>query len=292
MALLNEKDIDAYSAATLPDAPPLPVASSDGKEPMAPAADPNNGAIGDLIQGEAELKNQIFNVRSEIARTSAAARKTTILSSILVVLVMLVVQAAAWFQKLAPDSFHGEASGSTQASTLQELQQAIQANGKALTSLSGGLEAVGTRLKHLDEGLTRLSATQAAAVSPPGRMDCAKLPEGIRLETIDLSVQFELGSTKVVPNSKPILDSVAKILALAPNRCILVEGYSDSSGKEDKNLALSRGRAKVVIDYIIEQGSIDRSFLALAGKGSSSSASDLNPSDPKNRRVIFKVVAE
>lgn len=288
MALLNEKDIDAHSAVAQPGEPQPEEASAVVKERATPVADRITRTIGDLSKEEAELKNQIFNLRTEVARTSAGTKKTIIMAGILVVLVNALL-----LQVLSPDSVPGEVanSSSTQDVALQDLQQATQANGKALASLSGELEAMGARLKHLDEGVARISAKQATGQAA-ARIDCAKLPEGIRLETIDLSVQFELGSTKVLQSSKPILESVAKILALAPNRCILVEGYSDSSGKEDKNLALSRERAKVVIDYIIGQGSVDRSFLVHAGKGSSSSSADLNPSDPKNRRVIFKVVAE
>lgn len=84
---------------------------------------------------------------------------------------------------------------------------------------------------------------------------------------------------------------IAKILALSPERCVLVEGHTDISGNAERNLLLSRERAGSVVQFISDRGGVDRKRLVPVGKGSSDPVKNLDPRDPKNRRVVFKVVA-
>lgn len=135
------------------------------------------------------------------------------------------------------------------------------------------------------------AGSPAAASAPAAALDCANLPPDVKANAVDFSIQFQVGSARVSQSSESTLASIAKILALAPDRCVIVEGHTDSTGNADKNMALSRDRAGSVVNYITEKAGIERKRLVPQGKGSSNPAAGLAPNDPKNRRVVFRVVA-
>ena len=114
----------------------------------------------------------------------------------------------------------------------------------------------------------------------------------MRANAVDFAIQFQIGSAKISPASESTLGSIAKILALAPDRCVLVEGHTDATGSADQNMALSRERAGSVVNYICNKAGVERKRLVPQGKGSSSPAAGLAPTDPRNRRVVFKVVED
>ena len=105
----------------------------------------------------------------------------------------------------------------------------------------------------------------------------------------DSEIQFKLGSADLSPVSENTLKEIAKILALTPDRCVFVEGHTDSTGNADRNLRLSRERAESVVKFIVSKAGVLRSRLITAGKGSNEPAKGLDARDPKNRRVSFKV---
>lgn len=109
---------------------------------------------------------------------------------------------------------------------------------------------------------------------------------------VDFAIQFKVGSAEVAPQSEGTLRAIAKILAMAPDKCVLVEGHTDSSGNAGKNQALSQERANSVVDFFAKRDLLDRSRLVSVGKGSSDPLPGLDPRDSKNRRVVFKVVAQ
>lgn len=128
------------------------------------------------------------------------------------------------------------------------------------------------------------------AVASAGPRDCASLPQDVKAIGVDFAIQFNVGSATVSPASQGTLDQISKVLALSPDRCVIVEGHTDSSGNFDKNMALSRDRAASVVNFISTRNGIDRKRLVPVGKGSSDTMQNLDARDPKNRRVVFKVV--
>lgn len=130
----------------------------------------------------------------------------------------------------------------------------------------------------------------APSTSTSTVMDCATLPPGVRTIGVDFAIQFNIGSAVVSPASERTLDQIARILALSPDRCVIVEGHTDATGNYDKNMMLSRDRAGSVVNFISNRNGIDRKRLVPVGKGSSDSIQNLDPRDPRNRRVVFKVV--
>jgi outer membrane protein OmpA-like peptidoglycan-associated protein len=55
-------------------------------------------------------------------------------------------------------------------------------------------------------------------------------------------------------------------------------------------MALSRDRANAVVIFIATRHGIDRKRFVPVGKGSTETMPNLDARDPKNRRVVFKVV--
>jgi outer membrane protein OmpA-like peptidoglycan-associated protein len=171
------------------------------------------------------------------------------------------------------------------AAKLKELE-------RAMTAPSEGAPAkkkVRTRAIVFDNN-PAADAAPAAAAAVSAAMDCANLPPEAKSNAVDFAIQFQVGSARVSPASEATLGSIAKILSLAPDRCVIVEGHTDSTGNADKNLLLSKDRAASVVNFMTERSGIDRKRLVPVGKGSIDPVKNLDPRDAKNRRVVFKVV--
>ncbi|MBS1190019.1 MAG: OmpA/MotB protein [Rhodocyclaceae bacterium] len=133
-------------------------------------------------------------------------------------------------------------------------------------------------------------AKAAAAATASTVFDCAAIPPDAKMVSVDFAIQFNVGSATVSPASETTLGQIAKILALSPDHCVVVEGHTDATGNADRNMALSRDRANSVVNYIADKNGVDRKRLVPVGKGQTDTMKNLDPRDPKNRRVVFKVV--
>ncbi|MDK9702028.1 MAG: OmpA family protein [Sulfuritalea sp.] len=169
------------------------------------------------------------------------------------------------------------------AAKLKELERAIGAPDEA----GAAKKKVRTRAIVFDNAA---APAAESAPAPAAALDCANLPADVKTNAVDFAIQFQVGSARISSASEATLGSIAKILALAPDRCVIVEGHTDVSGNADKNMVLSRDRANSVVNYITEKAGVERKRLVPLGKGSSSPAAGLAPTDPRNRRVVFKVV--
>ncbi len=129
--------------------------------------------------------------------------------------------------------------------------------------------------------------TPEVASSSPS--DCSVVPPDARLTVVDFTIQFKLGSAEIASSSDKVLHEIAKVLALS-NKCVIVEGHTDATGNADRNNALSRERADAVVNYISDKAGLDKKRLIPLGKGSSEPLKSLDPRNPQNRRVVFKVV--
>jgi outer membrane protein OmpA-like peptidoglycan-associated protein len=167
---------------------------------------------------------------------------------------------------------------------LKEFEQAMKA-----PSDTNVVKKPRTRAIVFDNDSTQ--ATAPATESKSARIaDCSSLPLDVKAITVDFAIQFKVGSADVAPTSEDTLRQIAKILALSPDRCVLVEGHSDASGSLDVNMSLSRERAASVVKFIVDKVGMDKSRFFAIGKGPNEPLKNLDPRDPKNRRVVFKVV--
>ncbi|NNC24401.1 OmpA family protein [Salinisphaera sp. USBA-960] len=80
-------------------------------------------------------------------------------------------------------------------------------------------------------------------------------------------IYFATDSAQLEPKSKPTLEQIAKLLHNQPKLDLMVVGHTDSSGKFQYNIKLSRQRARAVTDALVEDHGVDRDRLKTWGDG-------------------------
>lgn len=81
-------------------------------------------------------------------------------------------------------------------------------------------------------------------------------------------VLFDAGEARLKPSANRTVLKLVQFLQLNPRRIVRIEGYSDSSGKREDNVALSRARAQTVADALIDLG-VDAKRVEVQGLGES-----------------------
>jgi outer membrane protein OmpA-like peptidoglycan-associated protein len=99
-------------------------------------------------------------------------------------------------------------------------------------------------------------------------------------------VLFEFGRAEIKPAANNAIAKLANYLKQYPDRRVLIEGFTDSVGSEQANLALSQRRAQSVAAALRAQG-VDPTRVETRGYGEAHPvASNANTSDrAMNRRV-------
>lgn len=106
------------------------------------------------------------------------------------------------------------------------------------------------------------------------------------------SMEFGSNSTKLKSTIRPNLDYIVRFLETYPMFDLVVEGHTDSDGRDESNMRLSRERAESIRDYITNRGGFDEGRITAKGYGETR---PLVPNDTEehkqtNRRVEFKMV--
>ncbi len=98
---------------------------------------------------------------------------------------------------------------------------------------------------------------------------------------------FASGQAALRPQARAHLGKLIQFVKSAPNKSILVIGYTDSRGQPAANLALSRARALAVAKTLINAG-VKAGRIHVKGRGEANPvASNLNAAGrAKNRRVV------
>ncbi len=115
--------------------------------------------------------------------------------------------------------------------------------------------------------------------------------EGTKIRILK-KVFFNRGKDTIKKKSYAILNEVAQVLTETPFITkIRVDGHTDSDGKDDKNLDLSKRRAASVLAYLTKKG-IDPARLTSEGFGESAPIGDNRSPDGRalNRRVEFNIL--
>lgn len=135
----------------------------------------------------------------------------------------------------------------------------------------------------------------AEAIRPPAmaQPDCTQVinSSGLAAKPIPFSIQFMVGSADISPVSRDVLSSIGSLLqSMLNNRCILIEGHTDISGNFDRNMELSAARANSVVNFLVQNYSIPKQNIVSTGKGPTEILPGIDPSNPRNRRVVFKII--
>ena len=87
-----------------------------------------------------------------------------------------------------------------------------------------------------------------------------------RLNQYAKTILFDTGKATIKFQSAEVLNQIINVLKKFPKSRFRIEGYTDSTGKKQKNIELSQNRADAVKIYLI-QGGIDQSRLESIGYG-------------------------
>lgn len=119
--------------------------------------------------------------------------------------------------------------------------------------------------------------------------------EGCAIEQAVVTLQgvhFETGSARLTPDSTDILQQAIAALRGQPSMRVEVRGHTDSVGRDEYNLDLSKRRAQSVLEFLVDNG-IARDRLAAEGFGEMRPVADNSTPEGRasNRRVEFRVLA-
>ena len=116
---------------------------------------------------------------------------------------------------------------------------------------------------------------------------CTKAKQSIVLK----GVTFPSGSSELTADAKAVLDTAHEALAGQPDLKVEIGGYTDSSGDDKLNLALSQKRADSVRAYLVGKG-IAGDRLTAKGYGEANPIADNKTKEGRkeNRRVELKTL--
>ncbi len=107
------------------------------------------------------------------------------------------------------------------------------------------------------------------------------------------NIYFETDSFRILPESEPELQKLVEFLVNNHGLSVEVQGHTDDTGSEERNLDLSEKRAQSVVDYLVMHG-INKQRLQWAGYGESRPVAD-NVSEEgrrQNRRTTIKILQD
>lgn len=172
---------------------------------------------------------------------------------------------SAWHEKLGRASGRNERTG---------MMQKVAYTRAAATGGPVGEGAPSPLLK-------RTAAPAASNPAPTNKPDA-----------LALAINFASNSSQLNAEAKRAIDSVAEGIKLAGfERRLVVEGHSNATGSNPRNLQLSRVRAEAVKQYLIVSHGIPGAALVAKGLGSSRPLPGMHPNSAYNRRVQFRALA-
>jgi outer membrane protein OmpA-like peptidoglycan-associated protein len=109
----------------------------------------------------------------------------------------------------------------------------------------------------------------------------------------EATVKFKVGSAKISPEDEEQLKQLAQNSSNLKGYIVEVMGYADATGSAAKNTKLSEDRAKAVITYLVQQGSVPvRRIVAPGAMGEygAAASNETAAGRAENRRVEVKVL--
>lgn len=110
--------------------------------------------------------------------------------------------------------------------------------------------------------------------------------KGDSLIVLGAELLFETNKARLRSDHLPTLHSIVNYLVLHPERSVKISGHTDNTGSEGHNLTLSKRRADVVAEYLVNKG-VDINRIETFGLGSAKpiEANITDEGRKKNRRV-------
>lgn len=126
---------------------------------------------------------------------------------------------------------------------------------------------------------------------------CPNTPKGAKVNsigcsveekaTMTINVEFPSGKSTLAPKYNDHMKEVAAFLTKYSEVNVQIEGYTDNTGPEKKNIALSQARANAVMKALVKQG-VAKSRLTAKGFGPANPLADNSTAEGRqiNRRVV------
>ena len=174
-------------------------------------------------------------------------------------------------------------------------QQAALAQRQTLLSRSGQVQAeqrAQTAQLQASNAEQRAASAERQVRQLAAQVQAAKAretAEGTVLTFTDLL--FQPGDAKLQPGSELRLGPLAEYMRQHPDRTVVVQGHTDTTGDPDNNLALSRRRAEAVRDYLVSQGVAPERVIARGYGEEFPIASNQTPAGRQENRRVEVVIA-
>jgi outer membrane protein OmpA-like peptidoglycan-associated protein len=158
---------------------------------------------------------------------------------------------------IAAEAQRDQATRDLQAARIARGERAEKDLGTARKDLAQAEQKTQMTQQQLEqERLARLDAEKKSKEALDNLAKMAALKQEARGMVITLSgaVLFVTNESALLPAAMASLNNVATALKATPDRNIMVEGHSDSTGSHAYNMDLSQRRAETVRLYLVSQG--------------------------------------
>jgi outer membrane protein OmpA-like peptidoglycan-associated protein len=135
----------------------------------------------------------------------------------------------------------------------------VQAQAQALAQTRADLDQARAQLA---ESQRNGSAADERAMAVLERQAGAHKEARGEVITLPGSLLFQTGKSDLSQTARARLDTVAVALKGAPDKQIVIEGYTDDTGTDAVNLPLSEARAQEVRSYLISRGVPEGNIMA------------------------------
>lgn len=194
------------------------------------------------------------------------------------------------------------------AGTQAELERTTQALAAKQTTLTQDLAAAKDRTAILNTDLEALRAKAAAELAQAqgqfqsslasardlylrlGAIGGRTTDQGTLLALAESDIRFRPNQAELPTGKLPSLDRIAAVLVEYPAVKVRIEGHTDTAGREETNLILSRKRAEAVREALIKRG-VAAERLSAEGVGAARpiATNDNAAGRGQNRRVEIYV---
>ena len=108
-----------------------------------------------------------------------------------------------------------------------------------------------------------------------------------QMPAVGLDIKFKTNSAELTEDAKALVKQLADAMKSEQlsKYHFLVEGHTDSVGKAEYNMSLSKRRAQAVKDYLVTAYGVPRNRLEAIGRGQTMPINASDPANPANRRV-------
>lgn len=145
---------------------------------------------------------------------------------------------------------------------------------------------LGILIIHIWPGFGRFSPSTKKSESQLAETDFPEIPpDGIR------GLEFGADSSDLSEYPEDLFSAMAKYLLANPNAILIVEGYTDSTGRPARNRKLSIERAKSVCRIFQERFAIPAERMEAIGKGDAKPIGSNSTTEGRrrNRRIEARI---